>query len=69
MDRRHIELQIRTVLVTYRAERRRRDSPTMDVFREQARLLLDDLNESARFYPDLQARLKEARQELDADLT
>jgi len=41
----------------------------MDVFREQARLLLDDLNESARFYPDLQARLKEARQELDADLT
>lgn len=68
MDRRHIELQIRTVLVTYHAERRRRDSSTMNVFREQARLLLDDLDESVRPYPDLQARLEQARLELEADL-
>jgi len=65
MDRRRIELQIRTVVVTYRIEQRRRDSPTMEAFRTQARLILDGLDEAVRPYPDLQARLDEARQEFD----
>lgn len=67
MDRRRIELQIRTVVVTYRVEQRRRDSPTMEAFRVAARQLLDNLAEAVRPYPDLQARLDEARQELDAN--
>lgn len=65
MDRRRIELQIRAVMVTYRVEQRRRDSPTMTAFRIHARLLLDGLDEAVRPYPDLQARLDEARRELD----
>lgn len=65
MDRRRIELQIRTVVVTYRVEQRRRDSPTMEAFRVQARQLLDNLQEAVRPYPDLEARLDEVRQELD----
>jgi len=65
MDRRRIELQIRIVVVTYRVEQRRRDSPTMEVLRGRARRLLDGLHEAVRPYPDLQARLDEAREELD----
>lgn len=64
MDRRRIELQIRIVVVTYRVEQRR-DSPTMEVFRGRARRLLDGLHQAVRPYPDLQARLNEAREELD----
>lgn len=67
MNRRRIDLQIRAVVVTYRVERRRRDAPTMDVFRERARRLLDDLEKETRPYPDLEERLREARRELDAD--
>ena len=52
-------------MVTYRVEQRRRDSPTMTAFRIHARLLLDGLDEAVRPYPDLQARLDEARRELD----
>ena len=66
MDRRQIEFQIRAVTVTYRIEQRRRDSPTMDAFRARARVLLDQLDEAVEPYPDLRARLEEARRELDA---
>lgn len=65
MDRRRIELQIRSVVVTYRIEQRRRDSPTMEAFRARAHELLDTLDDAVRLYPDLQARIEEARQELD----
>ena len=66
MDRRRIELQIRTIVVTYRIEERRRDGPTMEEFRARARSILDGLAEDARHYPDLDARLAEMRRELDS---
>jgi hypothetical protein len=67
VNRRRIDMQIRAVLVTYRVERRRRDAPTMDAFRDRARALLDELEGEVRQYPDLAARLLEARQELDSE--
>jgi hypothetical protein len=67
MDRRRIDMQIRAVVVTYRVERRRRDAPTMQAFRDRARLLLDELEKEARSYPDLEARLLEARRELESE--
>ena len=66
MDRRHIELQIRIVLVTFRIEQRRRDSPTMEAFRDRARSLLDALTDEVGQHPDLEARLQEAREEVAA---
>ena len=66
MDRRRIELQIRAIVVSYRIEERRRDSPTMDEFRARARSILDGLEEDARHDPDLEARLVEVRRELDS---
>lgn len=65
MDRRHIELQIRAIVVTYRIEQPRRDAPTMEAFRARAHSLLDGLEAEVLVYPDLAARLLEARQELD----
>ena len=67
MDRRRIELQIRAILVTYRIERRRRDSPTMEGFRERARSILLSLEEEVAPHSDLQAALDDARRELDGD--
>jgi hypothetical protein len=67
VNRRQIEMQIRAVVVTYRIEKRRRDAPTMDGFRNRARSLLDDLEPAVGPYPDLDARLREARIELDSD--
>lgn len=67
VNRRRIDMQIRAVLVTYRVERRRRDAPTMEAFRDRARVLLDELEEKVRQYPDLTARLVEARHELDSE--
>ena len=64
MDRRHIELQIRAVVVTYRIERRRRDAPTMEAFGARARVILDGLDAEVEAHPDLAARLREAREEL-----
>jgi hypothetical protein len=66
MDRRRIELQIRAIVVSYRIERRRRDSPTMEEFRARARSILDGLEEDVRDHPDLEARLAETRHELDS---
>jgi hypothetical protein len=66
VDRRRIDLQIRAIVVTYRIERRRRDSHVMEEFRARARSILDELEEEARRYPDLEARLVEARHEVDA---
>ena len=68
MDRRHIELQIRAIVVTYRIELRRRDAPTMEAFRARARAILDGLDAEVRAHPDLAARLREARQELESTL-
>ena len=65
MDRRRIELQIRSVMVTYRAEHRRRDTPTMTAFRARAHQLLDGLDDAVRPYPDLEIVLADAREELD----
>ena len=66
MDRRRIELQIDAVLVPFRIERTRRGRSTMDEFRARARSILDGIEEDARHYPDLEARLVEVRRELDS---
>jgi hypothetical protein len=60
-------MQIRAVVVTYRAERRRRDAPTMEAFRDRARSILDGLTEEVPLYPDLETLLLEARQELETE--
>ena len=65
MERRHIELQLRAVLVTYRIEFKRRDSATMETFRARALSLLDGLGDEITPYPDLQAALRDARREMD----
>jgi hypothetical protein len=65
VDRRHIELQIQIVLVTFRIEQGRRDTSTMEAFRDRARSILDALADEVRPYPDLEAQLQGAREELD----
>lgn len=65
MDRRRIELQLRAIIVTYRIELRRRDSQTMEEFREHARSLLRSLEEDVQPHPDLQIALTEVRREVD----
>ena len=65
MERRHIELQLRAVLVTYRIELKRRDSATMETFRARALSLLEGLGDEMAPYPDLQDVLRDARRELD----
>jgi hypothetical protein len=45
VDRRRIDLQIRAIVVTYRIERRRRDSHVMEEFRARARSILGGLEE------------------------
>ena len=67
VDRHRIEMQIRAVMVPYRIEARRRDSLTMHQFRVRARSILGALEDAARPYPDLAARLSEACEELDDD--
>jgi hypothetical protein len=64
VDRRHIELQIQIVLVTFRIEQERRDTSTMEAFRDRARSILDALADDVRPYPDLEDQLQEAREEL-----
>ena len=65
MDRRRIELQIDAILIPFRIERTRRDSSTMDEFRAHARSILDELEDEASEYPDLEARVMALRRELD----
>jgi hypothetical protein len=67
VDDRRVQLQIEVVRVTYRIERRRRDSPTMQAFRERARSILDELEPATRGHPGLLANLAEARRELDGE--
>jgi hypothetical protein len=67
VDDLRVQLQIEVIRVTYRIERRRRDSPTMEAFRERARSILDELESEARKKPMLQASLARARGELDGD--
>jgi hypothetical protein len=67
VDDRRVQLQIEVIRVTYRIERRRRDSPTMQAFRERARSILDELESETRADPDLHASLAQARHELDGD--
>ena len=67
MDDRRVQLQIDVIRVTYRIERLRRDSPTMQAFRERARSILDELESEARANPELAASLARARSELDGD--
>ena len=67
MDRRRLELQIRAVVVTFRIERRRRDTSTMDAFHERARSILESLSDDVRPYPDLASQLQDALEELGVD--
>jgi hypothetical protein len=64
VDRRHIELQIRAVVVTYRIEQRRRDARTMQSFVARATAILDGIDAEAQAHPDLAARLLRIRREL-----
>ena len=66
MDKRRIELQIRAVLVTFRIESLRRETPVMEAFHDRARSILDALWDEVRPYPELEARLQEALEELEA---
>ena len=67
MDRRRIALQIQAILLPYRVERRRRDSRVMEQFRERARVLLNDLDESAGTDTELRRALSDARRELESE--
>jgi hypothetical protein len=67
LDRRRFALQLRAILVTYRTERRRRDSMIMGQFRQRARELLDELEEGVAVHPDLRRQVDAARAEIDAD--
>ena len=67
MDERRAQFQIEVIRVTYRIERRRRDSPTMEAFRERARSILNDLEPEALAHPNLRASLARARRELDEE--
>ena len=67
MDERRAQFQIEVIRVTYRIERRRRDSPTMEAFRERARSILNDLEPEARTHPNLRASLARALRELDEE--
>ena len=67
MDRRRIALQIRSILIPYRVERRRRDTATMEQFRLRARRMMDALEESVEGDPELRKALVDARREIDAD--
>ena len=67
MDRRRIALQIQAILLPYRVERRRRDSRVMEQFRERARSLLNDLDESLGTDTELRQAVSHARRELESD--
>jgi hypothetical protein len=67
VDDRRVQLQIDVIRVTYRIERRRRDSATMRAFRERARSILDELESEGVATPELQASLERARGELNGD--
>jgi hypothetical protein len=67
MDRRRIALQIQAILVPYRVERRRRNSRVMEQFRQRARVLLNDLDESAGTDAEFREALSDARRELESD--
>lgn len=67
VDDRRVQLQIELIRLTYRIERRRRDSPTMEAFRERARSILDELESETRARPHLHARVAQARRELEGD--
>lgn len=64
MDRRRVELQIRAVLVTFRIEQRRRDSPVMEEFRRRADAIMDSLEIQVDGDPDLLVRISDARREI-----
>ena len=67
VNERRVNFQIEVIRVTYRIERRRRDSPTMEAFRERARSILRELEPLAAERPDLQASLAVAQRELDEE--
>lgn len=63
MDRRrHMEFQLRAILVTYRAEQRR--GQAMDGFRQRARALLGMLEVEARGNSELLAWIAPVRAEV-----
>jgi hypothetical protein len=58
---------MRAILVTFRIERRARNSASMERFRERAHQLLDDMDEAAAPHPDLREKVADARAEIDGD--
>lgn len=64
MDRQRAERQIQLVLVTFRAERRRRDGATMVRFMDRADAILASLEPRIQDQPDVLRLLKDARREL-----
>jgi hypothetical protein len=67
LDRRRVALQIRSILIPYRVELRRRDTATMEQFRVRARQMMDALDERVEGDPELSKALADARREIDAD--
>jgi len=65
VDSRRIELQLRAIIVTYRIEHRRRDSVTMEGFRERARMLLDSLEDEMTAHPHMRTALNDTRREIE----
>ena len=65
MDPRQLERQIALVLVTYRAERWRGYSGTMDAFRARARRVLTSIARDVEPYPHLRTALRDALVEID----
>ena len=63
-DRQHIDLQIRTVVVTFRHEQVHADPGWETAFRERARAVLDALDARIVGHRDLQEALWAARVEL-----
>lgn len=67
MDPLRIERQIQLILVTYRREQRRLDSPTMVAFRDRALAILGNLEAAVEQDPTLRRQLVAARRELRSD--
>jgi hypothetical protein len=64
MDRHRIELQIRAVLVSYRAEAARRDGASLAAVRRRAGEIFALVDAQVRDDPELRTALDDARREI-----
>ena len=69
MDRERAERQIRLVMVTYDAERRRGDEPNMVHFRHRAEAIFDQLEPQIADDPDVLMLLRRARRHIRRGLS